>query len=82
MKKQLFTMLLLPALMSAQFVAKKGFDSETRSPFVTVNVAPGAKFTPADAIVADKPVYLSFTASRYKADGVEYTMYTAHFRFD
>ena len=69
-------------MLSAQFVAKKGFDSDTRSPYVTVNVAPAAKFTPADAIVADKPVYMWITANRYKTDGMEYSSYTISFRFD
>jgi hypothetical protein len=82
MKKILLSLLLFPALMSAQFVAKKGFDTETRSTFVTVNVAPAAKFTPADAIVADKPVYLSLTVNRSKADGADYNAYSLNFRFD
>ena len=80
--KFILPLLFASAVASSQFVAKKGFDQETRSPFVTVNVAAAAKFNNTDAIVADKPVYLSITSSRYKAEGVEYSTYTANFRFD
>ncbi|HEY0045470.1 MAG TPA: hypothetical protein VGB44_02030 [Flavobacterium sp.] len=66
MKKTILDLVAFPTLMSAQFIAKKGFDYDTRSPYVTVNVAPAAKFSPADAIVADKPVFMSITSNRYK----------------
>jgi hypothetical protein len=82
MKKTILALIAFPTLMSAQFIAKKGFDYDTRSPYVTVNVAPAAKFSPADAIVADKPVFMSITSNRYKADGADYNSYTLNFRFD